>query len=379
MSEPQLKKIKILYIANLNSDSGVACFLMNYIRHMDLNLFDISFITWDVREKNFHNELSRLGAKIYVITSYKKNPIRFLKDSKQIIQNQKFDIIHAHEAVMSIPFLWLGKRYGIPIRIAHSHNSLMSSTLKNEVVKLSHNFFKLYATHYWACSEIAGKFLFGEKIFSHGTVVPNAIEIDPFLYSETIRHEVRVELGIEGKFVVGHVGRFNEQKNHEFLIDIFKSIHDSMPNSILLLIGDGELKNEISEKVQSYGLTSSVKFLGVRDDVNKLLQAMDVFVFPSLYEGLGIALIEAQAAGLYCFTSKENVPVEAKITEQFQYISLSNSACEWAQKILHEFPYRHSNESLNLKIHGYEICLATKKLEARYLRLKMEAMNEKPN
>lgn len=379
MNEAYPQRVKILYIANMNSDSGVACFLMNYVRHMDLSLFNISFITWDVREKNFHKELTQLGAKVYIVTSYKKSLIRFLKDSKQIIQDQKFDIIHAHEAVMSIPFLLLGEKCGTPIRIAHSHNSLMPSKLKNRVVRFSRSFFKSYATHYWACSEMAGNFLFGEKLFSHGTVVPNAIEIDPFLYSETIRHEVRTELGIEEKFVVGHVGRFNTQKNHTFLIDIFKSIHDSMPNSVLLLIGDGELQKEILEKVQYYCLSDSVKFLGIRDDVNKLLQAMDVFVFPSLYEGLGIALVEAQAAGLYCFASQEMVPKEAKVSELFNYMSLSQSADEWAQEILYRFPYRHTNESFQIKSHGYEICLATKKMEVQYLRLKEEATNAGSN
>ena len=183
-------------------------------------------------------------------------------------------------------------------------------------------FSKKYATDYFACSELAGRWLFGDKTFEQGkvTIINNAIDLDKFKYDEKVRKEKRKELNInDDTLVVGHIGRFVAQKNHTFLIDIFSELHKKEKNSILLLIGQGPLIGEIKQKVETLGISDSVKFLGQRDDVNELYNAMDLFLFPSLYEGLGMVLIEAQANGLPCIASTE-VPKNARVSKKISFV-----------------------------------------------------------
>ena len=230
-------------------------------------------------------------------------------------------------------------------------------------------FSKVYATDYMCCSEHAGRWLFGDKEYDKGNVylLNNAIDIEKFKYDERLRANKREELGIDDDtLVIGHIGRFVEQKNHRFLIDIFNEIHQKNKNSILLLVGQGPLMKEIKEKVEKLNLSRCVKFLGQRNDANQLYNAMDVFLFLSLYEGLGMVLIEAQANGLPCLASSE-VPQTAKITNIIDFIDLKEDKNIWVEKILNT----HSSRRLDFfqkAVNGkYDIHCEAKKLEDKYL------------
>ena len=211
------------------------------------------------------------------------------------------------------------------------------------------------ANNYFACSEEAGEWLFGKKIINNNQlkIFKNAINCTEFKFNEDKRKWMRKELGLENKLVIGHVGRFNPQKNHKFLIDIFNEVYKKNKESVLLLVGEGDLLEEMKKYVNKLQLEEAVKFLGLRSDIADLMQSMDVFLFPSKYEGLGVVLIEAQAAGLRCLTSK-GTPKEADVTDTVEFLSLEKSAKEWAKIILEGNNNRNSYiKSINDK--GYDV------------------------
>ena len=270
------------------------------------------------------------------------------------MKDGNYKIVHSHINTLSVFSLFAAKCAGIPTRIAHSHSTTNKREWKKNLLKqVLRPFSKLFATDYMACSELAGRWLFGNKTFDKGEVyiLNNAIELDKFAYNEKYRKKHRKELGIsEDTLVIGHVGRFVEQKNHRFLIDIFNEVHKKNKNSVLLLVGQGPLEEEIKEKVNKLGLTSSVKFLGQRSDVNELYSTMDVFLFPSLYEGLGMALIEAQVAGCKCIAS-DVIPTDAKITNNLIFLNLMDSSEFWAASVKFD-----NNRSVINNIKKYNIC-----------------------
>lgn len=230
-------------------------------------------------------------------------------------------------------------------------------------------FSKKYATDYFACSELAGRWLFGDKTFEQGkvTIINNAIDLDKFKYDEKIRKDKRKELGIkDDTLVIGHVGRFVAQKNHTFLIDIFNELHKKEKNSILLLIGQGPLMDEIKQKVDLHGISDSVKFLGQRDDVNELYQVFDVFLLPSLYEGLPVVGVEAQATGLLCELSSD-MTKETKVLNTTRFISLDISAEEWSSIILNNYSkFKRHDTKEEITKNNFNIMKEASKLEDKY-------------
>ncbi|MCI2190615.1 MAG: glycosyltransferase family 1 protein [Oscillospiraceae bacterium] len=365
-----MKPIRILHVAEMNSDSGVACFLMNYYRNIDRSKVQFDFIMDKVYEKNFIQEIESLGGKVFVLPNYKKNPFAYYAGIKSIIKNSDYKIIHAHEAVVSLFSLRAAKKCGIQTRIAHSHNNKMESKLKDLVVQFARPLFQIYCTDFWACSTLAAQYLFGKKICkSHKiNIFPNAIDSSQFEYSPRIRDEYRQKLDLNNKIVIGHVGRFNSQKNHTFLIDIFSEMKKIEPSAHLLLIGEGDTQNEMKAKVNNLMLKDSVSFLGIRSDVNNLMQAMDAFVFPSHFEGLGIVLVEAQASGLMCFTSENVVPYEAKVTDNLEFISLEKTAEAWATAIIARIKeYNRVNTRFQIENAGYDILRQATNLQEFYL------------
>lgn len=197
----------------------------------------------------------------------------------------------------------------------------------------------------------------------------NAIDISGYVFNEQRRNVMRDELGIpRNAFVTGHVGGFREVKNHTFLIDIFDEIHKQREDAVLLLVGDGNLRNETEQKAKRLGLEKSIVFTGVRSDVSELMQAMDIFVFPSLYEGLPLTLIEAQAAGLLCCAA-DTVSPESAVTENIRFLSLQNSAKDWSDKVLsYAEGFRRCDTTAEIVQAGYDISSAAKALEEFYLR-----------
>lgn len=359
--------IRVAQIVGKWLGGGVESVVMNYYRNIDRNKVQFDFICDDDSTNIPYNEIEALGGKVILIPPYQK-VFSYHKELKRILEEENYKIVHSHINTLSVFSLFAAKCAKVPVRIAHSHSTTNKREKKKNLLKqVLRPFSKVFATHYMCCSEHAGRWLFGDKEYDTGNVyiLNNAIDLDNFKYDEKMRKKKRKELNIDDETVViGHVGRFVEQKNHKFLIDIFNEFHKKNNNSILLLVGQGPLMEKIKEKVESLGLRYSVYFLGQREDVNELYQAFDVFLFPSLYEGLGMVLIEAQVSGLPCFASTE-VPSIAKITDNVEFINLDeNSAC-WAEKIIN---LKEIIRDKNGKItDSYDIKKEAKRLEAKYL------------
>ena len=283
-------------------------------------------------------------------------------------QNSKaFDAVHCnYQSLINTDILKFAKKYGIKVRIAHAHNSGYG---KEPGMKQKLLIFKnrvtlgKYATHYFACSPLAAAWMFGER---PATIIKNAIDAEKFIYSEEKRIRARAELGLEGAFAVMFVGRFDPQKNPLFLLEIFNELHKKAPDSKLIITGDGVLREEMVDKTQALALSDSVIMTGSRSDVNELLQAADAFLLPSKFEGLGIVLIEAQAAGLETYTSDKVVPSDARVTDLLHFISLDEPAEHWADVILQNRNAERCNMENEIKAAGYDNRENAQKLKKLY-------------
>ncbi|MBE5925447.1 MAG: glycosyltransferase family 1 protein [Lachnospiraceae bacterium] len=363
------RKIKIAHIVGGLHSGGVEAVIYNYFSHINMDSFEVHIISNSPSVKECEDSFRKLGFIIHVLPERKKDFVGNLKQTIKIFKENNFDILHSHMNLNSFYHTFLGALTGIKVRIAHSHLvEFPSNPVAKTVAGIKKLLNKMFANRYFACGETAGAYLFGKKNVKNGNVyiLKNAIDINNFLYNEDTRNLIRTELNIGNRFCIGHVGRFTEQKNHTMLIDIFKEFHKLKPDSILILIGTGELENEIKSKVNNYKLNDSVKFLGVKNDIYKYYQAMDAFLFPSIYEGLGIVLVEAQSASLPCFSS-DVVPHEAKVSELVEFYSLSMNVREWAENINnYNYQPRICMKSTILNA-GYEIDSAAKELEKWYI------------
>ncbi|MCI8759653.1 MAG: glycosyltransferase family 1 protein [Clostridia bacterium] len=376
------KTIRIAQIMGKWVGGGVEAVVMNYYQRMDKSKVQFDFICDDDSTNIPYEEIKKLGGKVITIPPYQKI-LTYHKQLKKVLQKGNYKIVHSHINTLSVFSLWAAKSAKVPIRIAHSHSTTNKKEKKKNLMKqILRHFSKLFATDYMCCSELAGRWLFGDKEYEKGKVylLNNAIDVENFQYNETIRKDIRKEWNIkEETLVIGHIGRFCEQKNHSFLIDIFKQVNQLNRDSILVLVGQGNKMKEIKEKVEQLDLQKNVIFYGQRDDINRVYQGLDAFVFPSIYEGLGMVLIEAQCSNLYCITSTE-VPTSAKINENIDYLSLLESPNTWANKILENSKQKIQRELFNQAIQdrGYDIKREEKKLTKKYLKL-YERIKEEEN
>ena len=328
------KPIRILHVFNSLNQGGIQNLIINVYRKIDKNKIQFDFLMNE--DGYFDDEIKALGGRVYKIPAL--NKVGQLKYTKELTnffnEHKEYKIVHSHYNQISGIILEIAKKCNIPIRIAHSH---ASNNINNIVTKL----YKLYlqskikknATHFFACSRKAGEWLFKSKA-DNMVIINNGINMEDFFYSGEKRKKIRKELNInDDTMVIGHVGRFSKVKNHDFLVEIFNEYQKVNSNSILLLVGTGQLECNIREKVKKLNLNDKVKFLGVRKDTDYLYSAFDCFVFPSLYEGLGITLIEAQASGLKTITSANDIPIETKITDLIEYINLNEVPEKWAERI----------------------------------------------
>ena len=342
---------------------GVESVIMNYYRHLDHSKIQFDFICDEDSTRIPYDEIKKLGGRVFLVPKYQKLP-KYLKALEKIFKENQYRIVHSNINTLSVFPLYAAKKAGVPIRISHSHSTSNPKEWKRNLIKnILRPFSKRYATDYFACSELAGRYLFGNKTFDRGKVkiIHNAIDIDKFRFDEEARKKLRKEFGIkDSTIVIGHVGRFVQQKNHTFLVDVFKEYHKKNPDSKLLLVGSGPLEKKIKSKVRKLGLNEAVLFLGQRDDTDKLYSAMDVFCLPSLYEGLGLALIEAQANGLKSITNS-NIPREAKMSEEIFFIQ-SNIKCYL--DILNNYTLDRAH---SFKNKNYNIRYNTEKLVQAYL------------
>lgn len=329
-SEPK----RILQIIRHMNVGGAETFIMNVYRNIDREKIQFDFL---VNGKGFFDdEIKQLGGNIYYIpyltdvgqTLYKIKMKKFFNEHKE------YKVIHSHLDQVSGIILEIAKKCNIPVRVSHSHSTNNSN---NFIAKIYKKYLQTKinknATHLFACSKDAAKWLFKDE-FEDAIIINNGINIEKFKFSDEKRKKIRDELNInDNMIIIGHIGRFNKIKNHEFLIDIFNEYLKINDNSFLLLVGNGKLENKVKGKVKKIGIEEKVKFLGIRKDTDYLYSAFDCFIFPSLNEGLGITLIEAQASGLSTLTSENVIPKETKITNYIKYIDLNVTPKVWAENI----------------------------------------------
>lgn len=355
--------IRILQIVPNMQQGGIENFLMNIYRNIDRRKVQFDFLVHYEKKYYFDDEIEKLGGRIYRLSVREDNNLmKYIKDLNQFFKEHKeYKIVHGHMASLGYFYLHVAKKNGVPIRIAHSHGASYLKNLKGYTKLFLFKFFKIPANIYWACSTEAGKFIFGEK--NKFELIPNAIDMKKFKYNTSIRNEVRNDLKLNNKLVIGNVGRFNLQKNHSFLLDIFAELHKINPNTVLLLIGNGELEKNIKEKINKLNLNNDVKLLGIRDDVNRIYQAMDLFLMPSLFEGLPLTGVEAQTSGLRCIFS-DTITKEVKISDNAEFFSLKKSSSEWANEIINYSKY--SRENYVIKNKDFDINTLAKKIEKKY-------------
>lgn len=333
--------LRVLVLDTVMDRGGAETIMMNYLRHFDRSKVIYDFLVNRDYRAAYEDEIEALGGRIYrMCPMYPQYFRRYKREFRNFLeQHTEYRIIHSNLEERSYFPLRIAAEKGIPVRIAHAHNRPVGFNLKS----IFREYFRMrlpkYVTHMFACGTEAGDWLYGEKNRDRVIQQRNAIGTSAYRYDAAIATQVREEFGVtdSGTFVLGHVGRFFPQKNHTFLIDIFAEVHKRHPNSVLWLVGGGELndalKNQIKAKVDDLGLSDAVEFLGVRGDVNRLLQGMDSFILPSLYEGLPVTMIEAQASGLPC-TISDRVPEQCDVTGNVQIIGLNATPAEWAKRIL---------------------------------------------
>lgn len=363
--------IRILQCVNDMHRAGLETMLMNYYRNIDRTQIQFDFLTHRPYRSDYDDEIESLGGKVYYAPRlYPQNyPAYFKWMAKFFFEHPEYEIVHSHIDTMSYLPLLAAKKAGVPIRIAHSHNTAVDRDFKH----LLKQYFRLrinsVCNQRLACGQEAGKFLFGNRDFK---VIPNAIDAEKFYFNKVNRKKKREELGLTTEFVVGHVGRFSYQKNHKFLVEIFNELLKKEPSSILLLVGIGEKEDEVREQIKTLGITDKVRFLGNRSDVNELYQAMDVFVMPSFFEGIPVVGVEAQFANLSCVFS-DKVPQEVKFNEKCEFNSLGKSAEEWVKTILEE---RTPNNRMTGHVIGSSYSIDNSKDILRNLYMELNKNND---
>lgn len=357
--------IRVLQCVNNMHRAGLETMLMNYYRHIDRNKIQFDFLTHRPTRSEYDDEIEDLGGKVYYAPRlYPQNyPAYFRYMKSFFLEHPEYRIIHSHIDAMSYLPLMAAKKAGVPIRIAHSHNTSIDKDFKYLMKEAFRWQLPYVATDYLACGTEAGKFLFGHRDFQ---IIPNAIDTSGFRFSIETRDAIRRSLGIENAFVIGCVGRLTAQKNILFLINVFYEICKADTNSVLLVIGGGNEENELKALTKKLGISERVLFLGIRSDVNALYQAMDVFVMPSLFEGLPVVGIEAQFSDLHCVFSS-NITREVSISEKAHFISLKRSYSDWAGYIL-RLKGVVGDRNPNFQCERYDIEQAKDILEQYYLK-----------
>jgi len=322
--------IRILQVVNIMDRAGLENMLMNYYRNIDRSKVQFDFLTHRPYKGAYDDEIESLGGKIfYAPRLMPQNYINYIKFMKKFFQeHNEYTIVHSHIEAMSFWPLLTSKMAGIPIRIAHSHNTKIDKDFRFLLKVLFKKLTPFVSNEFAACTKDAGDFLFRNKDFY---IINNAIDLNHFLFNEKIRTDKRKELKFDDKCIIGHVGRFTYQKNHFFLLDVFKEIAKIDNKYHLLLVGNGELKQKIEEYIIEHNIDDKVTIISDRDDVNELYQAMDIFLFPSINEGLGISAVEAQISGLHTIIS-DTLPQDTSLSNNTIRLPLEKKM--WIDAIL---------------------------------------------
>lgn len=365
--------VRVLHIVTYMGRGGLETMLMNYYRQMDKDQVQFDFLVHRQEEADYDQEILESGGKIYRISrlipwslSYKKNLISFFKEYPE------YRIIHVHQDCLSSVALSCAKEAGVPVRIAHCHSASQDKNWKYPIKIFYKRKIAEYATNLMACSPEAGQWMFGKDVDVQ--ILPNAINLRQFDYSEPFRNELRRELNLDDQLVIGHVGRFNTVKNHRFLLELFAEFQKQNPDSILLLVGDGPEKQQMKELSENLQIDHKVRFLGLRSDVNRLLMAMDVFCFPSLYEGLPVSLIEAQSTGLLCLVSNMVSQNCSVCPDLVTFLPIDQGVRPWIHALIkmNEATKNRETRIGDVRRAGYDIAIEAQKLQSEYLKLARE-------
>ncbi len=357
----------ILFYSGTLQQNGTEMFMMNILRYIDRTCFHIDFCISDAEITPNRLEAESYGSKVYVLPARRKSPIGSIIAQWHFMKKNayKYDAIHWNGGnLSSISTLLFAKYFNIPIRIVHAHSS-NAKGLHNRVL---HKFHKLFirsvCNRFFACSTSAAHFFYGNK---PAVIINNGIDVNKFGYNPQIRQEIRDKFNFPSNAqVIGHVGQFIDIKNHSFLLDIFSAYHKYNKNAYLLLVGKGPNLENIQQKTNSLGLKDNVIFTGSRNDVNQLLQAMDCFVMPSLFEGLPFVLVEAQCSGLPCIIS-DTINRDIQLTDNVTFLPLQTGAEKWAKTIQTQMSAFHRmSQSSAIMEKGFNIKDTIKYLEAIY-------------
>mgnify|MGYP000895907578 FL=1 len=370
MINRESRRLRVLQVGMTRNLGGIETYLIEQFRHLDKSKIDYDFVNITGEYSIcYEDEILASGSKIFKVVSRHKNPLlHYWQWFNILLQNKGvYDVIVLNTNSLEYVFpLVLGKIFGIPVRVIHSHNSGFENKqglARRLLVGMNKKLLAWSANLRFACSQFAGQWMFKDNPYH---VIYNAIDIHKYDADPIVREETRNALGLHTELTLLHVGRFSYQKNHSFLLDIFKEVHSIQPDSVLLLVGDtteeSEFLTEVKRKIKAYGLENVVRLLGRRDDVNKIMQAADVLVMPSFFEGLTVVGIEAQASDLPLLLS-DTVTKELELLPSTQFISLEAGPTAWAEAIVNSKQHNRQSRYEELKAAGYDIGNETERLE----------------
>ena len=368
-----MSKRKICIFCETWESGGIESFLTNILLRLDMQIFSVDVVVAALKDSVFTRELQQRGVSFRQLSGSPRKMVQNLKAFRQILKDQDYDVLHLNiYQALSMSYALEAQKAGIPVRIIHSHNTALRKSLtrpvKLAVHTISKKFFSDSGTCFLACSTEAARFMFSKEIVNkmRYSVVPNGIKTERFLFCKKKREQFREQQKIQDKFVVGNIGRLCYQKNQSFLLDVFSSLHAMRPDSKLLLVGAGDDERMLREKAERLHIEDDVLFYGTTSAPEVTLWAMDVFVFPSLFEGLGIVAIEAQASGLPVVCS-DAIPKEAFVTKQMKKLPLSSGAIEWANTISNCSALKDRGESAKrIRQAGFDIEDVAKQMVAYY-------------
>lgn len=346
--------MKILHVTYGFNGGGVGFVIANYCAGQAFPGVSFDIVGEDIGKNHMlHERFAAAGFGVHYVTPKGKSLFQNIRQMLRLMKQGRYDGVHVHFEEWSFLYLMLAWLCGIKVRVCHAHMAYMHGSDTKPHYKLFRVLLNWFATERLACSKDAGAHLYGKYPY---TVLNNAIEAKKYRYDPVIREKMRKDLGVEDKLVIGVVGRLSYQKNPQMSIEIFRKIREKRQDAVMLMIGIGELTGEVKKLIRAYGLNDCVKLLGLREDVPALLQAMDVFVLPTRWEGLGIVYVEAQAAGLHAFGTADVVPAEAAACpDLMKFIPEESTAEQWAEAVLGVLPYERGNTTEQIAQAGYDL------------------------
>ena len=365
---------RILVFGMTENPGGIESVLLNYYLHIHRDQLQFDFLCNTLADIAYEDLLLEMGAHIFHVTPRKANPVKFHREITDLFRK------HAHEwsgiwvnvcSLANIDYLKAAKKYGIQRRIIHSHNSQnMDGMLRGFLHRINRKKIQHYATDFWACSDEAANWFYPKELANQIIIVHNAIDMEKMRYNPEARAKIRQKYGWENKYIIGHIGRLHFQKNQDFLIDVFEKFHQTQLNSILIMIGQGEDEQKLKEKVRSKKLDNSVFFLGLQTHIADWLSCFDLLLFPSIFEGLSLSLLEAEANGLPILASINCAPLKSAENDHVCYLSLKDDIGIWSKSIeemsaLKHKPCREAQSCLIAD--GYDIVCEAEKLEEMFL------------